>query len=69
MDRGLGQLIVWNVLGMTDLFYALALGSLTGAASYILANNILVLVGAYLGIVLHGVSMILLLRKTVWTIS
>ncbi len=56
--------IVWNVLGMTDLFYALTLGSLTNAASYILANNILVLVGASLGIVLHGVSIILLLRKT-----
>lgn len=56
--------IVWNVLGMTDLFYALTLGSLTSAASYILANNILVLIGASLGIVLHLVSIILLFRKT-----
>lgn len=56
--------IVWNVLGMTDLFYALTLGSLTNAASYILANNILVLVGASLGIVLHIVALVLLLRKS-----
>lgn len=56
--------IVWNVLGMIDLFYALALGSLTGAASYILANNVLVLVGACLGIVLHVTAIILLLRKS-----
>lgn len=56
--------IVWNVLGMTDLFYALTLGSLTNAASYILANNILLLVGALLGIVLHIVALVLLLRKS-----
>ncbi len=56
--------IVWNVLGLVDLFYALTLGSLTNAASYILMNNILVLVGATLGIVLHTVSIILLLRKS-----
>ncbi len=56
--------IVWNVLGLVDLFYALTLGSLTNAASYILMNNPLVLVGASVGIVLHIVSIILLLRKT-----
>lgn len=56
--------IVWNVLGLVDLFYALTLGSLTTAANYILMNNILLLVGATLGIILHIVSIILLLRKS-----
>ncbi len=56
--------LVWNVLGMTDLFYALALGQLTGAGSFVLSNDPAVVVGAILGIILHIVSIGMLLRRT-----
>lgn len=56
--------LVWNVLGMVDLFYALTLGSLTTAGSFVQAYDPGVVVGAIIGIVLHTVSIGLLLRKT-----
>ena len=56
--------LVWNVLGMVDLFYALSLGSLTNAGSFVQANDPGVVVGATIGIVFHIVSIGLLLRKT-----
>ena len=56
--------LVWNVLGMVDLFYALTLGSLTTAGSFVQANDPGVVIGATIGIVLHIISIGLLLRKT-----
>jgi hypothetical protein len=55
--------IVWNVLGMVDLFCALTLAMLTTAGSFILANDQIVVVGAILGIILHIISLGLLLRR------
>ena len=55
--------LVWNVLGMVDLFYALTIGSLTTAATFVIANDPAVIVGATIGIVLHIVSIGLLLRR------
>ncbi len=58
--------LVWNVLGMTDLFYALSIGQLTNAGSVVLSNDPAVVVGAVTGIILHIVSIGLLLqRKTI----
>lgn len=54
--------IVWNVLGMVDLFYALTLAMLTTAGIFILSNDQVVVVGAILGIILHIISIGLLLR-------
>lgn len=56
--------IVWNVLGMVDLFYALTIGSLTIAGSFVQANDPGVVIGATIGIILHVISIGLLLRKT-----
>lgn len=56
--------LVWNVLGMVDLFYALTIGSLTTAGSFVQANDPGVVVGATIGIVLHIISIGLLLRRT-----
>ena len=56
--------LVWNVLGMVDLFYALTLGQLTSAGATVMADDPVVVVGATLGIVLHIASLGLLLRKT-----
>jgi len=55
--------IVWNALGMVDLFYALTLAMLTTAGSFILVNDQIVVVGAILGITLHIISIRLLLRR------
>jgi hypothetical protein len=55
--------LVWNALGMLDLFYALALAMLTTAGSFILSNYQIVIVGAILGLILHIISIALLLRK------
>jgi hypothetical protein len=55
--------LVWNALGLVDLFYALTLAQLTTAGSFILANDPIVIVGAILGIILHIISIALLLRK------
>jgi hypothetical protein len=55
--------LVWNALGMVDLFYALSLAQLTTAGSFILANDQIVIVGAILGIILHITSIVLLLRR------
>jgi hypothetical protein len=55
--------LLWNVLGMVDLFYALALAMLTTAGSFILSSYQIVFVGAILGILLHITSIVLLLRK------
>jgi hypothetical protein len=55
--------IVWNALGMVDLFYALTLAMLTTAGSFILSNDQVVVVGAILGIILHIISIALLLRR------
>ena len=56
--------LVWNILGMVDLFYALTIGSLTTAGSFVQANDPGVVVGAIIGIVLHIISIGLLLRRT-----
>ena len=56
--------LVWNILGMIDLFYALTIGSLTTAGSFVQANDPGVVVGATIGIVLHIISIVLLLRRT-----
>ena len=55
--------LVWNVLRLVDLFYALTIGSLTTAASFVLTEDPIVVVGATIGIVLHMTSIGLLLRK------
>lgn len=55
--------LVWNVFGMVDLFYALTIGSLTTAGTFVIANDPAVIVGATIGIVLHIVSIGLLLRR------
>ena len=55
--------LVWNALGLADLFNAVSLGSLTGSATYILNNLAFILVGVTLGIILHITATILLLRK------
>lgn len=56
--------LVWNALGLVDLLYALSIGSLTNAGSFVQANDPGVVVGATVGILLHIVSIGLLLRKT-----
>ena len=56
--------LLWNVLGMVDLFYALTIGSLTTAGSFVQANDPGVVIGAIIGIILHMTSIGLLLRKT-----
>ena len=56
--------LLWNVLGMVDLLYALAIGSLTTAGSFVQVNDPGVVVGAIIGIILHVTSIGLLLRKT-----
>ena len=56
--------LAWNILGMIDLFYALTIGSLTTAGSFVQANDPGVVVGASIGIVLHVISIGLLLRRT-----
>jgi hypothetical protein len=55
--------LLWNALGMVDLFYALVLANLTTAGSFILSNDPIVAVGLILGIVLHIISIVLLLRR------
>jgi hypothetical protein len=55
--------LLWNALGMVDLFYALVLANLTTAAGFILSNDPVVAVGLILGIVLHIISIVLLLRR------
>ena len=55
--------LVWNVLGMTDLFYALTIGQLTTAGSVVLANDPGVVIGTIVGLTLHITSIALLLRK------
>jgi hypothetical protein len=55
--------LVWNALGMVDLFYALGLAMLTTAGNFILSNYQVVIVGAILGIILHTISIVLLLSK------
>jgi hypothetical protein len=55
--------LVWNVLGMVDLFYALTIGSLTAAGSFVQANDPGVVIGATIGIILHLTSIGLLLRR------
>jgi len=55
--------LVWNMLGMVDLFYALALSMLTTAGAFILSSYQIVMVGAILGIILHITSIVLLLRR------
>ena len=55
--------LVWNVLGMVDLFYALTIGSLTTAGSFVQAKDPAVVIGATIGIILHFISINLLLRK------
>ncbi len=58
--------LVWNVLGMIDLLYALSLGQLTNAGSVVLSTDPVVVGGAILGIILHIISISLLLqRKTI----
>ena len=56
--------LVWNVLGMVDLFYALTIGSLTTAGGFVRANDPGVVIGAIIGVILHLTSIGLLLRKT-----
>ena len=55
--------LVWNALGLADLFNAVSLGSLTGSSTYIFNNYAAILIGVTLGIILHITATILLLRK------
>ena len=55
--------LVWNVLVMVDLFFALTIGSLTTAGNFVQANDPVVVIGATIGIILHVTSIGLLLRK------
>ena len=56
--------LLWNVLGMVDLFYALTIGLLTTAGSFVQVNDPGVVIGAIIGIILHITSIGLLLRKS-----
>ena len=55
--------LLWNALGLIDLFYALTIGSLTPAGSFVQATDPGVVIGAVIGIILHITSIGLLLRK------
>ena len=55
--------LVWNGLGLADLFYAQTLAYVTGATTYLFGSDLLILFGAYLAAIFHIVTFILLLRK------
>jgi hypothetical protein len=55
--------LVWNSLGLADLFYAQTLAYLTGATTYLFGSDLLIPFGAYLAAIFHIVTFILLLRK------
>lgn len=55
--------LVWNSLGLADLFYAQTLAYVTGVDTYLLENDLGILLGAYLAAIFHIVTFILLLRK------
>jgi len=53
--------LVWNSLGLADLFYAQTLAYVTGVDTYLLDFGILF--GAYLAAIFHLVTFIFLLEK------
>ncbi len=55
--------LVWNSLGLVDLFYAQTLAYVTGATTYLFGSDLLILVGAYLAATFHIVTFIFLLKK------
>jgi hypothetical protein len=55
--------LVWNSLGLADLFYAQTLAYVTGVDTYLLENDLVILFGAYLAAVLHTVTFIFLLER------
>jgi len=55
--------LVWNGLGLADLFYAQTLAYVTGTTTYLFGSDPLILFGAYLAAIFHIVTFILLLRK------
>jgi hypothetical protein len=55
--------LVWNGLGLADLFYAQTLAYVTGVDTYLLENDFVILFGAYLAAILHIVTFIFLLEK------
>ncbi len=55
--------LVWNSLGLVDLFYAQTLAYVTGASTYLFGSNLLIPLGAYLAAILHIVTFIFLLEK------
>jgi len=55
--------LVWNSLGLADLFYAQTLAYVTGVDTYLLENDFGILFGAYLAAIFHIVTFIFLLEK------
>ena len=55
--------LVWNGLGLIDLFYAQTLAYVTGATTYLFGSDLPILFGAYLAAIFHIVTFIFLLDK------
>jgi len=55
--------LVWNGVGLVDLFYAQTLAYVTGATAYLFGSDLLVPFGAYLAAILHIVTFIFLLEN------
>ncbi len=55
--------LVWNSLGLADLFYAQTLAYVTGATTYLFGSDLLIPFGAYLAAIFHIVTLIFLLEK------
>ncbi|TMI20951.1 hypothetical protein E6H31_07795 [Candidatus Bathyarchaeota archaeon] len=55
--------LVWNGIGLADLFYAQTLAYVTGATTYLFGSDILIPFGAYLAAIFHIVTFVLLLEK------
>ena len=58
-----GASLVWNGLGLVDLFYAQTLAYLTGATTYLFGSDLLILLGACLAAIFHIVTFVFLLEK------
>ena len=55
--------LVWNSLGLADLFYAQTLAYVTGAAPHLFGSDLLIPFGAYLAAIFHIVTFVFLLEK------
>lgn len=55
--------LVWNSLGLVDLFYAQTLAYVTGSTTYLFGSDLLIPFGAYLAAIFHIVTFIFLLEK------